>query len=262
MRIRQSIKNGLVSLARYSGYEVTPLWRLDRQPLARHLRNLFALYDIDCVLDVGGNLGQFYDFLRNEVHYHGLILSFEPVQKYVEILRGRAASEPNWHIFDFALGCVDGASEIHVTKSPGLNSFLEPRKDLVEEFWRDEEVMAKENVQIKRLDDIFHMIVRDFSFQSPYLKLDTQGFDLEVMKGASASLAFIRALQTEASVRGIYQGMPGYRSVLEYLDKMEYDLSGMFPVSHDQDLRLIEFDCVAVNRLFTLKSGPKPSFVV
>jgi hypothetical protein len=86
-------------------------------------------------------------------------------------------------------------------------------------------------------------------FDRPYLKLDTQGFDIEVLRGAADSLQAVRALQTEASVQGIYKGMPGYMDTLRHLDGLGFDITGMYTVSRDNALRLVEFDCVMINRL-------------
>jgi hypothetical protein len=67
------------------------------------------------------------------------------------------------------------------------------------------------------------------------LKIDTQGYDLEVLKGAENTLQSIRALQLEASVRPIYEGMPGFREVLDYLMSRGFALSAMslcwFPIA-------------------------------
>jgi hypothetical protein len=102
------------SLARRLGYVVLPIWRRniivppDEEHIfhaVRYLRRLFDLLRIDCVLDVGANLGQYRDFLRDKVGYTGLIVSFEPIPSHVQILKDRAQqSDPDWQIEDCALG--------------------------------------------------------------------------------------------------------------------------------------------------------------
>ena len=245
MEIKQKfLKNIRHAVASY-GYDLTPQWRLESQPLARHLRKVFDHYQIDCVLDVGANKGQYRDFLREEVRYAGRIISFEPVKKYVDLLKSRAEEDASWTIVDHALGRDEATAEINVTKSPGLNSFLEPRHDAVEGFW-DKETIVKESVVIKRLDDVFSGLQTRFGFQKPYVKLDTQGFDLEVVAGGMQALSSASGLQTEASIKPIYTSMPNYRQTIETMEGLGFQLSGMFPVTHDDALRLIEFDCVMV----------------
>src|SRR5688572_15729220 len=93
-----AVRRRVVGFARSFGYEVTPLWRLESQPLVLHLRSLFERYAVDCVFDVGGNQGQYHDLLRDEVGFEGLVVSFEPVPRHADFLRSRAAGEGNWEI--------------------------------------------------------------------------------------------------------------------------------------------------------------------
>jgi FkbM family methyltransferase len=240
-----------MSFARSRGYDITPLWRLETRPLVLHLREVLDKYAIDCVLDVGANLGQFYDLLRTEIGWKGLVLSFEPVSKYADNLKLK--------ILDYALGSVNGSATINVTKSPGLNSFLAPRIDQLRGFWKSDSILYTEVVQVRTLDSVFTELRRQHAFSSPYLKIDTQGFDLEVIRGASESLQEVRAMQTEASVKSIYEGQPSFIDSMEYLGRLGFEVTGTFPATRDDALRLIEFDCVMVNRRFAeaLVHGPR-----
>jgi FkbM family methyltransferase len=253
MTLKKYLKESLTKLAHSREYELIPRWTFEGQPLVRHLKALFALYKVDCVFDVGGNLGQYHDLLRDEVGFDGLILSFEPVAKYVKILQAKSATDPRWRVHDFALGSAATDATINVTKSPGLNSFLAPRTDSVQSYWSADEVIGTEQVQIRVLDELFQSLRLEHGFHAPYLKIDTQGFDLEVLKGSRQSLSEFRALQTEASIKPLYQGMPGYMDIIQYLATAGFEVSGMFPVSHDPALRMIEFDCLMTNRLFSEK---------
>ena len=243
--LKAKLVSAVTSAAAARGYELTPQWRMDAQPLARHLRKVFALHGVDCVLDVGANKGQFRDFLREDVAFTGPIVSFEPVSRYVELLKGRAEKDPGWTIVSHALGNAHATTEINVTQSPGLNSFLEPRHDAVPGFW-DGQAIVKEAVRIERLDDVYRSLKTRLAFQRPYLKLDTQGFDLEVIRGAAATIGEIVGLQTEASVRPIYGSMPTYQETIDTMVAHGFALSSMFSVTHDDRLRLVEFDCVMV----------------
>ncbi len=69
---------------------VIPRWRLPQRELAIHLRKVFDLYDVQAVIDIGANRGQYRDFLRLEVGYNGVIHSFEPVATLYDSLIERA----------------------------------------------------------------------------------------------------------------------------------------------------------------------------
>ena len=69
-----------------------------------------------------------------------------------------------------------------------------------------------------------------------------------MLKGATQTLRLVGALQTEASMLPLYEGMPDYKQSIETLNGLVFDISGMFPIVRDQFLRIVEFDCVMVNR--------------
>ena len=253
MTLKQWINKAVTRAASNAGYEILPQWKFDRQPLVRHLQKLFLLHKIDCVFDVGGNLGQYRDLLRQDVGFKGWILSFEPVTKYISILQERAKHDAHWRIFDYALGSTEQTSTIHVTKSPGLNSFLSPRTDIVDGFWQDNSITHDETVKIHRLDTIYPGLKTQLQFESVYLKIDTQGYDLEVIKGASEVMRDIRSMQTEASLLPLYEGMPTHDAVRTCLANHGFDISGMYSVSIDDQMRLIEYDCILINSKYRQK---------
>lgn len=242
------VKDSVLKVSRSLGYDIVPLREMRERDFALHLRELLARLGIDCVLDVGANVGQYHDFLRDRVLYEGKIVSFEPVARHVELLRERAQEDPNWYIEGCALGARDEQMEINVMVSDQFSSFLEPDHQRVGEYNELNVPKAKEAVAVRTLDVVMPALQERLGFERPYLKLDTQGFDLEVLRGAGESLPGVRALQTEASVQGIYKGMPGYMDTLRHLDGLGFDITGMYTVSRDMALRLVEFDCVMINR--------------
>jgi hypothetical protein len=132
--------------------------------------------------------------------------------------------------------------------SDQFSSFLEPDNSRVHEFDGLNVPCRTETVAVKTIDTVLPGLRARLGFKRPYLKLDTQGFDIEVLEGSRQSLSAIPALQSEASVIGIYKGMPGYVETIRYLGDKGFDITGLYPVSRDRSLRLIEFDCVMINR--------------
>ena len=243
------VKDSVLRVSRSFGYDIVPLREMKERDLALHLRALLDHLKIDCVFDVGANVGQYHDFLRNKVLYDGLIVSFEPVSRHVELLRQRAAREDrDWRIEGYALGAADGSLPINVMASDQFSSFLQPDNSRVADYDGLNVPTHIETVAVHTLDGVLPRLRAELGFERPYLKLDTQGFDIEVLRGANGSLRDMRALQTEASVIGIYKGMPDYMDTIRYLNERGFDASGFYPVSRDSLLRLVEFDCVMINR--------------
>jgi len=234
-----------------TGLELIPSWRLDALAFESFLRRLFEKYSIDVVVDVGANLGQYRDFIRYQVGYQGLIVSFEPDPECLKVLRERSKQDKNWLVEPYALGRQNSELELRVAADSRFNSFLGPdRAGLTTKLFKGKsETDHTEMVEVRILNDYINKFI-ELGVKRPYLKLDTQGFDLEVMGGADIFLENVCALQTEVSVRPIYDGMPGYREMFEFLSVIGFNLSQSFSVSHDPALRLIEFDCIAINSKF------------
>jgi len=244
------LKSTIRNFVRQFGYDIVPLRDFKDRDFAIHLSQVLRKLEIDCVIDVGANTGQYHDFLRDKVGYRGLILSVEPVQRNIDILERRAAEDPYWHILGHALGRSRGELPIKVMKSDQFSSFLAPDNRAIPSFNGLNEPEHVEIVQVHTLDAILPDLRALHGFHRPYLKLDTQGFDLEVLAGAAESLPQVWALQSEASIIGIYQGMPNYVETIQALNERGFEISGLYPVSRDPALRLVEFDCVTINRRF------------
>lgn len=250
-----SLKKLLIAQAksalRRRDYLLTARWELANVVFAEHLCSVFSAYGVQLVVDVGGNLGQYTEFLRKSVGFRGTVITFEPASKYAEALRSKAKDDGRWSIVQCALGRDNGVAQLNITRSPGLNSLRSPKKDALNgNYWTEGDVVGVEDVPVRRLDDVLREQGVDVAATPTYLKVDTQGYDLEVLAGASGSLPAVRALQTEASLIPIYEGMPSYVDTLQYLTGQNFSVSGLFPVFHDPSLRLLEFDCVAVNNSF------------
>lgn len=245
------LKETASTVTRAVGLELIPTWRLENLSFELFLRKLFDLYSIDAVIDVGANNGQYHDFVRHQVGYQGWIVSFEPDPDCVLKLLERSKGDSKWRIEPVGLGSQIDQLDLHVTADSHFNSFLRPDKDglMAKQYDAKSKVTRTTTVEVRTLDDYAHFF-SELGIRRPYLKLDTQGFDLQVLKGASSFLPKVCALQTEASVRAIYKDMPDYRNTLDTLSKSGFTLSQTFPVCHDPALRLVEFDCVAVNTKF------------
>src|SRR5262249_50449923 len=171
------VKQSVLRVSRSLGYDIVPLREMKERDLALHLRELLRRLDIDCVLDVGANVGQYHDFLRNKVFYDGAIVSFEPVVQHVQILRERSRTDRAWHVEGYALGSHDGSLPINVMVSDQFSSFLEPKPEAVSEFAHLNTPSHSETVDVRTLDMILPALQQRLGFQRPYLKIDTQGFD-------------------------------------------------------------------------------------
>jgi FkbM family methyltransferase len=215
--------------------------------LRHNLAEVLRRYRIDTVLDVGANEGQFAEMLRQGADFRGTIHSFEPASRPFTKLMSRAASDSDWHVHRLALGRSAGEVTLNLSEHSTFSSLLRPNVFGTETF-RDIRVVNREQVPMSTVDSFVeeHFAGRDARI---LLKMDTQGFDLEVFEGAGKSISRICALISELSLMPIYEGMPRYAEMLETYENSGFAVCGVFPVSRTSDLALIEVDCLMVRRL-------------
>ena len=248
-------------LAKRFGYEIIPTWRLERLRQSMFLERVFARYRVDLVVDVGANIGQTRDYLRNHVAYEGSILSFEPNPQCFRVLRQRAENDRSWSAFEYAMGREDGFSYLNVMSDDKLSSFRRPLVDEVPMFEGKNVIAETTKVTTKRLDSVWqeHEL---YKYSAPFLKLDTQGFDLEVLAGAGSRRDDLVGVQTEASVIPLYESMPPLDETVSRLKSWGFTLSDASVVSRDDTMRAIEFDLVFLNdhkaRRLMESGAPKP----
>lgn len=244
------LKYFVANIATNLGYEIIPLWRKEKQSLTEHLSDIFARHRIEIALDVGANKGQFAQFLRLHVGFKGRIISFEPIPKNVAYIQTLAAKDGNWDIVGCALGHEDSQEKLNVMKEDVFSSFLKPNFSSDQLFREWNLVDHTEQVTVRRLDGLLDELALNPAQTAIYLKTDTQGYDLNVIAGCGAMLDHIRGLQTEVSVIGIYEDMPSMSDSLRVMGGHNFGLAGLFPVTQDPDLRVVEFDAVFVNNRY------------
>lgn len=251
-------KKSIGAIASRFGYAIVPKWRLPNREFAAHLRQVFDRYDIGCVVDVGANTGQYGRFLRDEVGFGGFILSIEPIPECWSALHRTAAGDAAWLTLNCALGAEDAEAEFNVMADSMFSSFLEPDNARVPGMAAANRVRDRIPVAVRRLDTVLAEIERERRLPPLYLKLDTQGFDLEVLKGGGSALDRVSALQTELSVMPIYQGMPDWQTAIAMLGQYGFAPSGLWAVNRDPALQAIEFDCVMVRPALPVQNGVSP----
>lgn len=237
------------TIPHFFGYDMI---RLSKQPtIESHLQILFDHYNINLVLDVGANSGQYAKMLRNKVKYKGRIISFEPVSSVFKQLSENSASDEKWDVFQVALGQAEKTLDINIAASSDYSSFRTPNENATGYRSNETVITSKESVKVVRLDKFLsaHLERINKSDTNIYLKMDTQGYDLDVMHGAEKLHKHIIALQSELSMIPLYENMPTYIESLSTFDSYGFTPSGLYPISRDPDsLRLIEMDCIMINK--------------
>jgi FkbM family methyltransferase len=204
----------------------------------------FARYGVNCVLDVGANRGQYARRLRR-AGYTGRIVSFEPVPEEFARLSAAAAGDPAWLVRPVALGSQDGSLEMYVT--PGTLSSPLPATDFGGRRFPSLRETERHEVPVRRLEDLLDEVLDGLPGPRPFLKMDTQGYDVEVFRGLGKRAREFVGLQSEVALMRLYEGMPRMAEALAVYEEAGFEVSGMYPVNREENSgRVLEFDCLMV----------------
>jgi len=208
--------------ARHLGVDVTP-YKPGAHPVARRQR-LIEHHRIDTVLDVGANTGQFGLELRRQFGYPGRIVSFEPLSAAFAKLQRAARGDSDWRVLQIALGDVPGAQTIHVAGNSESSSILEMLALHVDAA-PNSRYTGQETIQVETLDSVFDQFCADA--KNIYLKIDTQGYEAQVLRGAARSLERIDMIQVEMSLAPLYAGQALFDDLYADLRGKGYALVGV-----------------------------------
>ena len=212
-----------------------------------HLKRLFQLLDIDFVIDVGANAGQYAKRLRDLVGYRGEILSVEPIPEMVELLLRESKGDPKWHVVNGVISDKSGPVSFNIMADLQCSSLAEPDNTETNQFSTQTSVDRIVTLQATTLDQLADKWVAERHFKRPFLKLDTQGRDLTIIKSCSTLRRFV-AFQSELSVKRLYKGTPSFSEVISEYCSLGYDLSALVPNNGIGFPYLIEVDCIMIRR--------------
>lgn len=205
--------------------------------------NLILHEQIETVLDVGANEGHYGADLR-ERGFSGRIVSFEPIGTVFDTLAARTAPDPLWEAHRLGVGNQNEARDIAVTAAHVFSSF-KPATDYTAKKFVGAQVDRSERVQVVRLDTF--LADHPAYLKNSFLKIDTQGFEREVLEGAGALLQSFRAVQLELPLRQLYQGQDSWLSMVQWMAERGFEIAMAKENGFDWDaMRLLELDVVFV----------------
>lgn len=216
-------------------------------PLMKAMSQILNVNNFNVVLDVGANDG-FYSMELRKLGYSKKIISFEPLLDSFQVL-SKYASNSKWEheVLHTALGEFDGKTSIHVSLNSVSSSILEATALLGEaapkaKYYRTEEI------EICKLDSIFRKYCNPDK-DKIFLKMDVQGYEKNVLLGASDSIKYIDGIQLEVALVELYTNELLFREMLPYVEGLGFELCLLLPGFHDQETgRLLEVDCVFLRK--------------
>lgn len=192
------------------------------------LQNCLKLISPTTILDVGANVGQYGLELRS-LGFRGRIESFEPFRPSFNSLREVSAkSHPlnAWHCHNYGLAEKEGEVSMYVSRDSVFNSLKEALPQSAE---LHSGIISCESVpvQIRTLDLVWQEL--NLSEERVFLKMDTQGYELPILHGATSALERISGIQLEVSLTPLYRGQPCIEEVVPFLRGQGFQVFGVWP---------------------------------
>jgi FkbM family methyltransferase len=201
----------------------------DTSPLARLMAALHT-FDIDLVIDIGANDGQFAKELRAG-GYSGRIVSFEPLTAAHRRLLRESNSDSAWHVHPrCALGDRLDEIELNIAGN-SVSSSIMPMLAAHSSAAPDSAYHGHESAPLITLDSVAPHYIE--GAHAPFLKIDTQGYEWQVLDGAQATLPRVRGIQMELSLVPLYEGQRLWRECIERLEAEGFVLWALEPVFVD-----------------------------
>ena len=190
------------------------LWRglrLGVVPSLEH-RDVLQSLQPDLLLDVGANRGQF-SLMARQVHPGLRIHAFEPLLAeavtYGQIFTGSSGVE----LHHLALGDQPGTASLHISRRADSSSLL-PIGELQTRLFPHTEEVGTHQVSVVLLDSLPALWQ---GASCALLKIDVQGFELSVLRGAQQALKHCAYVYAECSEVPLYTGQALYPEIEAFL---------------------------------------------
>ena len=201
------------------------------------------LESVDTVVDVGAAQGQFSLKCRN-YGFSGRLLSFEPLSDSFSSLLAKTSKDARWEAWNVALSDHIGETTIHVASNNGHSSSLKPMLTTHEIAAPDIRIVGSENVAVTTLDKFFESEVPLKSLGAIALKIDAQGAEADILRGATSSLKLCASVMLELSLRPVYESSENWLDTVQYMEAQGFTLVSVRPGFTSISGDLIQLDGV------------------
>lgn len=189
-------------------------------------------HNIDLIFDIGANTGQYAEMLFS-LGYKGKIVSFEPLSDAYKAMKSKAQKNPNWIAAEqCAIGEFDGEIEINVSENSVSSSLMKVMDEHVKAE-PSSRIAKQEKVKIYKLDTIAKQFMG--SAKNLLIKIDTQGYEDNVIEGAKETIKQCKGMQVELSLTKLYEGQKLFDEMVKKITSLGFSLQQIEPSFTDKN---------------------------
>lgn len=200
-------------------------------------RNFLHSASFSTIIDAGANKGQF-SLAARAAQPNARIIAFEPLEKQAAVYERIFAKDTHTQLIHTALGAQQGTADIHIAKRADSSSLL-PIGTMQTEVFPGTEEIACVRITVDRLDHALDVATLPHPV---LLKIDVQGFELELLKGADKILEHIDGIYVELSFLPFYDSQPLADEVIEWLARRRFYLAGVYHLAYSKQGQAVQAD--------------------
>jgi len=229
-------------LIRKTGYDIVRYPYFTSNVAEKNYQKLLKHFGVDMIFDIGANVGQ-YALETLGFGFDGTLVSFEPMTKEYTILQEKVKSNPNWVLApQMAVGDTSGFIEFNVSENSESSSILDPNEYALG-FDPTIKTVKKEKVRIETVDNLFETYAKGKN--NLFLKIDVQGYEENVLKGAANVISKVKGIHVEFSLKPLYAGQKSMMDIMQMINDFGFEPYYFIPhVSIDNIGRLMQVDGV------------------
>ena len=201
---------------------------------------------INTIIDVGANRGQFLSkYLQ---HFpNAIFYCFEPLLSEFQLLQNKFGQlRGNITLVNCALGNKEGKIIFHHHKHSSSSSILNTT-DKCSELYPQTKDQKDIEVNITKIDTYYKDILTEHN-KNVLLKIDVQGFELEVLKGGIKTLSMISACLLEINFMNLYSNQTNFTEIHEMLNKNGFEYAGAMDQNFNDEGLLVFSDILFLRK--------------
>lgn len=244
--MKKKIKKLSNKFLKLFGYKFSRITCLNDESM--QLFTLLNYLNVDTLFDIGSNEGQFVKSLRH-AGYDNKVVSFEPLSAAYKKLVANSIADDQWYVHPrCAIGCHKANVEINISSNSVSSSILE-LCEVHKDNAPNSTFIGKESTNVVCLDSVASEYLKPNS--RAFIKIDTQGYELDVLKGCKKTLDDTVGLTCELSLTELYKGQALWTEIVKFLESNDFYIWALQRgFSNAQTGQWFQMDGIFVNRKF------------
>lgn len=198
--------------------------------LSRHL----DFPKVKTIGDIGANIGE-SSIQFSSIFSNGRIHAFEPAPIIFNEFVKNTADRDRIYCYNYGVGEQEGAASFYRHDNSLLSSFVIAGEIISNDNFPEPKIINANVITIDQFDA--------FNQGIDFLKIDTQGFDLEVLRGADKLIheGKIKSILIEVNFGNWYESSFNYPQIFEYLHQRHFNMVGMYNLTYSKGRGMVSW---------------------